>query len=178
MRLLNIAAAAITIICTSASAATIAGDTIDAYAGGFYGIERIKGFGLDAPFVVKDGRSDTKQYSNAFTLDVDGDGFSVNFYFFSQLADGFRLNLVDLNFDAPSPVALVDLDVTTNLSGVTFKVGPESVQINLGNVKTDNGMYFNAKFLTSPVPEVSTVALLGLGLVAIAGCHLSRKKHR
>lgn len=178
MKALNLAASLVFLISSSTSAATLAGDTIDAYVGGFYGLTRVNGFGLDRPFVVKDGKTDTKQYSNVFTLDVDGDGFGINFYLYSQLTDGFTLNLTGLDFAASAPVTLSGLDVSTNLAGVTYGVGPDSIKLQLGNVMTDNGMYFKAKFITTPVPELGTSTLLAVGLIALTSVRLTRRHRR
>ncbi len=176
MKALLPSTALIAALINPATAATLAGDTIDAYVGGVYGQPRLTGFGLDAPFVVKDGRSDTKQYSNAFTLDVDGNGFQINFLLYSVLKDGFTINLTDLDFSAPSPVILSDLTVSTNVTGLNYEFTEDSVKILLGNVFIDNGMYFKASFSTSPVPEPSNSILMTLGLawLAYAKTHRSR----
>src|SRR4051812_22896904 len=101
MKLLSVMLGLVFAVNAQASA-SLAGDTIDV---GMYrtvdtgrGIGRITGFGLDGPFVVQDGIADMKQYSVAYTVNVDGGGFAVDYLNSFQWGNGVVFRLSDLNF--------------------------------------------------------------------------------
>ena len=150
----------------SAHSATLAGDSIDAYVSAYGG--RIYGFGLDRPFVVSDGTVDTKQYSNAFTLNVNGDGFNIQFLTYGQFSSSAAFTMSDLNFHSTAPVELSGLTIDTNIVGHTTDITPTAIRLNLGDVYINTDKYFRAKFVTSAVPEVSTLSLMAVGLLGVA----------
>jgi hypothetical protein len=150
-----------------ASAASLEGDTIDAYISAYGG--RISGFGLDAPFVVTNGTLDTKTYSSAFKLNVDGTSFDIKFLLDAQFASDATLTLADLDFDVPNYI-LSNAVLNSNLTGYSFETGSDYLRINLGDVFIGTDKYIQGSFITSPVPEPSTgiLAALGLGVLGIA----------
>ncbi len=163
------------IITTAANAQSLnlAGDSIDVAMirtiDNGYGLGRIHGYGLEGPFVVADGMADQRQYSSAFTIDVDGGKFSINFITMAGWQDGTVLRLSDLDFSPPGTSFLSSLTVNTNLLGYSLNVGPDSVDIGLGGTHFNNDTYFNATFNVTPVPEPETYAMMlaGLGLLGL-----------
>ena len=186
MRVAALATALALCAATGASAFTLAGDTVD--AGVYftvdtgYGIGRINGFGLDAPFVVVDGAADVRQYSESFRLDVDGGGFLVDFLgqFPTGWQDGVVLRLMDLDF-SPSPSFLTGVGVDTNLAGYTLAFGADYIEIGLGGTSFTDETYFRGTFAVSGVPaipEPSTIVLTATGMLAVASvARRSRARH-
>lgn len=152
---------------------TLTGDLVDA---GMYrtvdtgrGVGRITGFGLDVPFSVEEGAADRKQYSVAYTLDVDGDHFGIDYLNPFSWGTGIVFRLEDLDFS--NGALLESLVVDTNMVGYVLTVGADFIEINLGGVRGTRDAYFNGQFITAQaaqVPEPSSLALLALGLVAVA----------
>jgi hypothetical protein len=159
---------------------TLVGDTVDA---GMYrtvdtgrGIGRIIGFGLDQPFVVQDGAADLKRYSVAYTLDVDGGMFMMDYQNNFQWGEGivFRLNGLDFSNGA----ALASLLVDTNMSGYRLNVGADFVELDMSGMRGNRDVYFRGTFVTAAasVPEPSALGLLALGLAG-AGCAGMRRRN-
>jgi len=150
---------------------TLTGDLIDA---GMYrtvdtgrGVGRITGFGLDQPFIVEEGAADRKQYSVAYSVDVDGDGFAIDYLNSFAWGTGIVFRLTDLDFSNGG--LLQSLKVDTNMIGYALTVGADFIDINLSGVKGTRDAYFNGQFVTATaaVPEPSSMALLALGLAGI-----------
>lgn len=69
-----------------------------------YGVGRVLGFGLDAPFTVQNGFGDAKIYSSAFVPNVEALYFEVDFSSLSGWQEGTVLRLTDFDFlETPSP---------------------------------------------------------------------------
>ncbi len=164
---------------SQASSATLAGDTVDAFISVDYGFgpERKSGFGLDGPFVVADGTADTKQYSSAFTLNVDGDGFNIQFLILGRWAPGTTFTLNDFDFFSSEPVSLSGLNINTSLAGYSTEIGSDYIRLNLGDVYIGPDKYFQATFVTSPVPEPSTLVFSAIALAGVA-TQVHRKRSR
>ena len=153
----------------NATPTTLAGDQIDAAIvrttfDAFFGIGRINGYGLDAPFVVQDGTADTHQYSSVFKLNVDGDKFFLNFLSFARWQEGIVLRLSDLDFSTVGSY-LSSINVDTNLAGYGLSVGTDYVEIGLGGTNFTPSTYFTGTFNTSSVPEPGSLALVAMGLL-------------
>lgn len=153
---------------------TLAGDEIDAAIirntdGGYgYALGRITGYGLDNPFTVQNGATDTKEYIGTFALNVDADQFAIKYLSSAGWQDGISFKLSDLDF-IPNGY-LIGLTVDTNLAGYTLNFGSDFVEINWGNTRFTNETYFIGKFVTTaiaavPEPETYAMLLAGLGLV-------------
>lgn len=160
---------------------TLTGDLIDA---GMYrtvdtgrGIGRITGFGLDQPFIVEEGAADRKQYSVAYSVDVDGDGFAIDYLNSFAWGSGIVFRLTDLDFSNGG--LLQSLKVDTNMVGYALTVGADFIEINLSGVKGTRDAYFNGQFLTTTaVSEPSSIALLMLGLAGIGSAAQRSRKGR
>lgn len=156
---------------THASATGLAGDTIDAAVirtiDNGYGLGRITGYGLDASFIVMDGNDDLRKYSSAFTLDVDDMGFAIHFLGTAGWQAGTVLRLSDLDFGDPGTGALTGVDVSTNLSGLTFNHGANFLDIQLGGTSFTSDTYVHGTFVVTAVPEAGTFSLLALGLLGL-----------
>lgn len=151
---------------------TLAGDTIDA---GMYrtvdtgrGTGRIMGFGLDQPFVVEEGTADQKRYSVAYTLDVDGHSFMMDYQNIFHWGEGIVFRLSDLDFS--NGAALASLKVDTNMTGYRVNVGADFVELDMSGVRGNRDIYFRGSFVTAAaaVPEPGSLPLLALGIGAFA----------
>ena len=155
-----------------ASAGTLAGDSIDVSMNRTidtgYGVGRITGFGLEGPFAVIDGDADKQPYSSAFTIDVDGSGFTVQFLATAGWQQGILLRLNDLDFKSSSGYELRDLTVSSNLSGYSFAVGSDFIDIGLGGTRFLPSTYLSVAFGTAPIPEPGTFALFSVALATLA----------
>lgn len=154
-----------------AGATGLAGDSIDAAIiktiDTGYGVGRVMGFGLDEAFTVVDGSSDLRKYSTAFTLDVDDQGFVIQFLKTAGWQAGTILRLSDMDFGDPGTRALSGVDLDTNLAGVSFTSGANYLDIQWGGTQFDSETYLHGTFVVAPVPEAGTFALLALGLVGL-----------
>ena len=166
-----LALALLTATAAHAGPATLAGDQIDAAMirtiDTGYGLGRISGYGLDAPFVVQDGNADQHQYSSAFRLDVDGNSFSIWFLDMAGWQEGTLLRLSDLDF-SPTGSSLSSVNVDTNLVGYTLTSGPDWIDIGLGGTHFTADTYFIGTFDVSSVPEPTSMALVSLGLLGVS----------
>jgi len=173
-----LALALLTTTTAHAGPVTLAGDQIDAAMirtiDTGYGLGRISGYGLDAPFVVQDGNADQHQYSSAFKLNVDGNSFSIWFLSMAGWQDGIFLRLSDLDF-SPMGSTLSSVNVDTNLVGYTLAAGPDWVDIGLGGTHFTAGTYFTGTFDVSSVPEPASMALVSLGLLAVSALRKRRE---
>lgn len=160
---------------------SLVGDAVDA---GMYrtvdtgrGLGRIMGFGLDHPFVVEEGAADQKRYSVAYSLDVDGDRFVMDYLNSFQWGAGIVFRLTDLDFSNGAP--LQSLLVDTNMVGYGLRVGADFVEIDMSGVRGTRDVYFNGRFVTAAanVPEPSTIALLALAL-GLAGIGVGARRTR
>lgn len=173
--------AACTLICSSAFATSIpslVGVNVDAYVRA-YGESRLNGFGLDGPFTVADGQSDTQTFSDAFIINIDSSSFEVDFFLTGQFASDAQIILSNLNFNSDTPVVVTGLNVETNIQGVQYTTSDYGVTINLGGIDIDDQKYFAAKFLTGPAPAVPEPSISALMLVGLAmGAALPRINRR
>lgn len=174
---------ALTLLATAPAHAgpiSLAGDQIDAAMirtiDTGYGIGRISGYGLDAPFVVQEGNADQQQYSSSFSLDVDGNGFSIWFLSMAGWQDGIVLGLSDLDF-SPMGSSLSSVKVDTNLVGYALTTGPDWIDIGLGETHFTADTYFIGTFEVSSVPEPSTIALVFLGLLGVSALRKRTRTH-
>jgi|GEM_PF-2325345 len=172
---------------------SLEGYTIDAYIertldpSGFYGLGRINGYGLDAPFEVKTGTEDTKQYSEIFTLDVDKDRFTINFISAAGWADGTIFRIEQPDYASTTKEGFwYGLGSDTNIDGLMFGQGIDIgfgwVQLNLGNTRFDENSYFigyfNYQDIKESVPEPSSYLLLLVGLLCMYLKSRSKTKAR
>lgn len=154
----------------SAAPVGLVGDTIDAavirtITDPYYGGGRICCYGLDAPFQVLDGSADQRQYSSSFKLDVDNLSFDIDFLSFNRWQDGIVLRLSGLNF-LPGQMLPFDLVLDTNLSGLTWSVGADFVDINLYSFRQTPTSYIHGHFAVAEIPEPGAALLLLAGLLA------------
>lgn len=171
MKIMPFFAASLLALAVNANAASLVGDTIDvamiSTIDNGYGTGRLLGFGLDGPFVVMDGSADIKQYSGAFTIDVDGNDFAIKFLDLAGWQDGTVLSLTGLNFDGTGSSFLRDIEFDTNLVGYSVKIGSDYAEIGLGGTQFSTDTYMNGHFITSSVPEPTSMHLFALGLAGL-----------
>lgn len=158
---------------------TLAGDTVDAgmyfTVNTGYGVGRIRGYGLDAPFLVQDGSADARNYSSIFNLDVDGDRFALHFLSTASWQPGVVFRLQDLDF-LPTGSTLASLDVDTNLTGFGLNTGADFVEIALGGTHFTTASYFVGSFNGATVSEPGSLALGGLAMLGLAAASRGRRR--
>jgi len=200
MRLILLLLGLTTATLGNAASHTLAGDEID--AGMYFGLERISGFQLDHPFIVLDGSSDQKRNFSGFTLDVDGDKFSIKYSSASTVcsfcppgsnalrdkpstsaplsyltfADHVFLRLSDLDF-LPTNSTLSSLTIDTNIDGYTLKVGTDAVNLGLGGTNFSSETYFIGHFNVSRVSAVPEPPQWAFMLTGFLGIMLFRKRY-
>jgi PEP-CTERM motif len=173
----------------SAQAQTLVGDQID--AGIFrtvdtgYGLGRVLGYGLDAPFVVQSGYGDAKTYSSVFVLNVEALYFEVDFITLAGWQEGTVLRLTDFDFlETPYPVYLAGLAyIESNLVGdFTVTNTADSIEVAWGGTTFDENTYLKVFFPPSPVvvavPEPETWALMVVGLASLGAIARRRRGTR
>ena len=160
-----------------AQAQTVAGDEID--IGVYYtvdtgyGVGRISGYGLDAPFIVENGFGDEKIYSSIFAINVDALNFEVDFLTLAGWQEGVVLRLTDIDFrEIPYPVQVGIGYVESNLVGAfTVTNTADSIEVAWGGTHFDENTYLKVFFGASPVtpvpePEMWVLMLAGLSVVS------------
>lgn len=171
MRILSLLASGLLALAVNANATSLVGDTIDVAMiktiDNGYGTGRLSGLGLDGPFVVIDGPADMKQYSAAFTIDVDGNDFAIKFLDLAGWQEGTVLSLTGLNFDNAGSSFLRGIDIDTNMVGYSVKVGSDFFEIGLGGTHFSPDTYMNGHFITSSVPELTSMKMFALGLIGL-----------
>jgi len=177
---MNINLKAFSLICLSsvsansvASSIGLEGDEIDAAMirtifSPTYGIGRVCCYGLDAPFIVENGTNDQQQYSSAFLLDVNSYDFELNYIGLGGWQEGVILRLSDLDFSNGSEY-LSGLSIKTNVQDLSWIVGDDYIDLNLGGTRLDSGLYIKGAFEVSAVPLPASVYLFGSALVGLFG---------
>lgn len=156
----------------------LVGDTVDAamirtIPDPYYGFGRICCHGLDAPFQVADGTADQKNYGSSFLLNVDNLSFDIDFLSAGGWQRGIVLRLSGLNF-LPGQVLPFDLDIDTNIAGMTWSVGADYVDIHMDSIVRTSASYIRGSFNVTAIPEPEVILLLLTGLVALCGLSLAR----
>jgi len=171
----------------AAQAQTLVGDEIDAgiyfTVDTGYGVGRVVGYGLDAPFIVQSGSGDAKTYSSAFVLNVEALHFEVDFISLAGWQEGTVLRLTDFDFlETPYPVNLAGIaSVQSNLVGdFTVTNTADSIEVAWGGTTFNEDTYLKVFFLTAPVdvsaiPEPETWTLMVAGLAGL-GAVASRRR--
>ena len=164
--------------------ASLVGDTVDAGVFRDTGV-RVTGFGLDNPFAVAADDSDVKIYSDIFSLNMHGDGFSVDY---SDSITGTRgwssgssFRLFDLDWVNDPTGKITGLTIDTNISGwaSTLAVfGDDFVTLNWGGLFWTADTYFDVALKTnhSVVPVPAAVWLFGTALIGLVG--FSKRKSK
>ena len=154
--------------------ASLIGDTIDA---GIYAYDgtRILGYGLDEPFIVAAGISDQKQYSDIFLLNVEANGFYIDYILdcppTSTCGWSAEFRIFDLNFrDGINGVSVESNAAGWNDSFLTFT--DNSVTLHWNAISWDSDTYFDVTLSSVPLPPA--VWLLSSGLLGLIG--VARRK--
>lgn len=143
----------------------------------FYGSGRICCYGLDSAFVVENGPGDQKQYSSAFLLDVDSLSFDINYIGLGGWQEGIVLRLSDLDF-TNNLGYLSDLIIDSNVTGLTWLVGDDYIDLNLGGTRQDAGLYISGTFVVAraPEPSIFSLLLLAFSFLALKAAHSKYSK--
>ena len=135
-----------------------------------YGLGRIDGYGLDAPFEVQTGTADEKQYSSAFKLNVDKDKFVIDFISYAGWQDGTVFNLVQPDWATTTLENFwYGLGSDTNIDGLGIDIGYGWVKLDFSNTHFTEDSYFIGYFNYQEVdvPEPASYILLIIGLLCI-----------
>lgn len=163
---------------SQAASPTLAGQTISAYLGSVSApVERYTDLGDFAPFVVVNGPSDKLNFNDVFSLDVDGDHFTVTFYAEGTFGNDTALHLDNLTFlgePGEGVGQLTGVTLSSNLGDLPVNVTNDSITVDISNRSVVTQSYFSGKFQVSSVPEPGTLLLSGLGLMAIASLRVRR----
>lgn len=155
-----------------AASPSLAGQTVEAYVGSVNEpIERFDDFGTFAPFVVEDGPDDRINFGDVFTLDVDGDGFTVTFYAHGNWGSDTALHIDGLAFTDEQGQAsggLAGVTLTSNLGDLPVTWTPSSIKVDMSGLNVATQSYFSGKFVVSSVPEPSALLMSVMGIAAMA----------
>ncbi len=132
-----------------------------------FGYGRIYGYGLESSFQVQSGKSDEKQYSNVFKLDVDKDKFSIDFLKNSGWVDGIVFRLEPDYATTTGEDFWCNLAAETNIEGLGISSGLGWVELNFGKLRFNQDSFFVGHLNYKEVPEPASYILLLLGLLLI-----------
>lgn len=175
--------AALALLCSTSTFASLVGDSVD--AGIFSFGTRITGFGLDDPYTVAADSTDLQTYSSSFTLDVHGDAFYIDFLPTPggrpiPWAFGVEFRLFDLDWiDNPSG-RITGLEIESNIAewNMTRAVfGDDFVFLDWNAMFVDGDSFFDVRLLTdhSAVPIPAALWLFASALIGVVG--FSRRNH-
>ncbi|SFA90434.1 VPLPA-CTERM protein sorting domain-containing protein [Poseidonocella pacifica] len=110
----------------------------------------------------------------------DGDLFTIrserSLCGINCLGDTVVWTLADLDFVGGLP--LTDFVIVQNYSDASVSFTDDSVTISYTDAFIPTGIYFQGRFVTTPLPDVPLPASLPLALVGLAGLGIFRKKQR
>jgi hypothetical protein len=137
----------------------------------------VNGFGLDSPYVVASGASDLKQYSDVFALDVEQDGFVIDYNVQGTRGWAGYFKISDLDFG--SGIAAVSIDtnaVNWDLSNMLV-FDSSSVTLRWMGISFDSDTYFNVTLSDSPseVPIPAAAFMFAPALLGFLGLRRKSK---